>query len=222
MNNAPMLPGLPRPNAPIPRAPHTGGAPMSPSVPNVASSDAEFESRCRILLVRENGDAIGYVAPLALEGDTVFQKSEDGALIIDVPTSEHWPTGGSFIRLLPPSQQAVAFPVIGVESHNNGSYWNLRACDEGRIGKRFNTRVKAYTPTGVGVASSKVWSVQMDEDGETEKLCLTWIDNKGTPVPLQAYALPNNLNVPTATKTFWWRAAKQGDEQLLHLTLERF
>ncbi|KAG8987718.1 hypothetical protein FRB94_001561 [Tulasnella sp. JGI-2019a] len=100
----------------------------------------------------------------------------------------------------PPSQQAVAFPVIGVESHNNGSYWNLRACDEGRIGKRFNTRVKAYTPTGVGVASSKVWSVQMDEDGETEKLCLTWIDNKGTPVPLQAYALPNNLNVPTATK----------------------
>ncbi|KAG9038157.1 hypothetical protein FRB95_002597 [Tulasnella sp. JGI-2019a] len=222
MNNAAMLPGLPRPNAPIPRVSNTNNAPMSPSVPNVASSGSESESRCRILLVRENGDAIGYVAPLTLEGDTVFQKSEDGALIIDVPTLEHWPTGGSFIRLLPPSQQAAAFAFLGVECHNNGSYWNLRACDDGRMGKRFNSRVKVYTPIGVGVASSKVWSVQMDEDDETEKLCLTWIDNKGAPVPLQAYSPPNNINVPTVTKTFWWRAAKQGDEQLLNLTLERY
>ncbi|KAG9038175.1 hypothetical protein FRB95_002615 [Tulasnella sp. JGI-2019a] len=180
------------------------------------------ESRCRILMLRANGDPIGYVAPLALEGNTIFQKSEDGALIIDVPTPEQPVQGGSFVRLLPPSQQAMAFPFLGVETNNNGESWNFRACDQGRIGKRFNTRVKAYTPTGVGVASSKIWSTHMEEDGETEKLCMTWLDNKGTPVPIQAYTAPNHLNVPTHSKTFWMRTSKWGDEELLHLVLERF
>ncbi|KAG9009194.1 hypothetical protein FRB93_005690 [Tulasnella sp. JGI-2019a] len=195
------------------------GAPAAAPVPGLTSSN--LASRCRILVVRGNGNVIGYVGPLCPRSDTIFLKSPNGALLIDVPILQHPRQPGSLIRMLPPSQQAAAFPFVGVECH--GNFWNLRACDEGRSEKIFNCRARAYTPTGAAVASSRIWSLQIDQnDGSIEELHMDWVDDKGVAVPIKAFTYPKHIDSVSASKTFWMRTGACGDEEPLKLILERF
>ncbi|KAG9025373.1 hypothetical protein FRB95_010233 [Tulasnella sp. JGI-2019a] len=196
------------PNAPA-AAPVLGSAPLSPT------------SRCRVLVVRGNGIVIGYVGPLALYEDTVFQKSPDGALILDVPVLQQSQEARSLIRMLPPSQQAVAYPFVGVECH--GSFWNLRACDEGRPEKVFKGRAGAYTPRGVVVASSRIWSIHVDKTaGLSEELCMEWVDDNDKSAPIQVCTRTSHIDSESAPMTFWMRKSLLDDEEPLKLILERF
>ncbi|KAG9038158.1 hypothetical protein FRB95_002598 [Tulasnella sp. JGI-2019a] len=178
-------------------------------------------SRCRVLVVRGDGSVIGYVGPPTIHREQGIHKSQDGALVIDVPIERGTQEGRFLIRILPPSLQSVTYPFLGVESH--GTWWFLRACDEGRSGEVFGGRAEAYTATEVAVASSKIWSVKVDKtDSRTEELCMHWVDDKGVPAPLIVCALPKEINSRTEPKTLWMRKNLENAYEPLRLILERF
>ncbi|KAG9038173.1 hypothetical protein FRB95_002613 [Tulasnella sp. JGI-2019a] len=194
-------------------------APAAALAPDLALSSPA--SRCRVLVVRCNGSVVGYMGPLALHGDSYMQKSPDGALTLDVPIERRTHQGGFLIRLLPPGQQSVAYPFLGVTYH--GDQWQFRACDSGRPGKVFNDRARAYTSIGGAVAASKIWSIKVDKsDTTTEELCIQWIDDKGTHIPIVTCTRPENVNSESGSGAFWMRKTLESRHEPLRLILERF
>ncbi|KAG8980320.1 hypothetical protein FRB93_009279 [Tulasnella sp. JGI-2019a] len=196
-------------------------------IPNAPSAAAgprplsnSFKTRCRILVVRGNGTTVGYLGPLAQKGDSVFQASAVGALLLDVPIIQPSQKPSLLmIRMLAPRSEMAAYPLIGIEFHRG--YWNLRACDEGYSGTVFRGRTRAYTVTAAPVASSKVWSVSK-LDSSTEELRIEWTDDNGTPTPIVPGTYAHTIDSTAEPKTFWMRKTLGSSEEPLKLLLERF
>ncbi|KAG9024183.1 hypothetical protein FRB95_011967 [Tulasnella sp. JGI-2019a] len=196
-----------------------------PNAPSAAAGprplSGNFNTRCRVLVVRGNGTTVGYVSPLSQKGDSLFQTSADGALILNVPvtqSSQNPPL--LMIRMMAPERAMEAYPFFGVEFQRD--YWSLRACDEGYLGQVFRGRARAYATTPAAVASSKVWSISK-LDGQVEELRVQWTDDTGTPTPLVVVSKAGHIESTRAdSRTFWMRKSATSSEEPLKLLLERF
>ncbi|KAG9008754.1 hypothetical protein FRB94_012978 [Tulasnella sp. JGI-2019a] len=151
-----------------------------------------LRSRARIRVVRGSGVVLGYLSPPVRDTYPKVVAKADEALVLIVPTECAARQVANNIKTVTRNDEVSAYPFIGLETY--GSFWIIKACEEGPEGSVFKGRTRADTTRSELMAASKVWLVKK-LDGTTEELYSEWIEDSGGMCPLQFLLFSSTASV---------------------------